>query len=206
MSEEALIQHILANPQDDAARLVYADWLEERSDPRAEFMRTEVNLARAAPDSAEQIALEVRLHELRRTLGTRWAVEMDRHAVPALRIEEIFQIPGKGTVVTGVVECDQLVSGNELLLLGEDLLGHCVVWGVETWYNPRHKTLKGMPAGILLGRTKDLPFAPGMMLYRARLRVRQAAVRRFRQQSSERRRYRLTDLWEGITSFLKGTK
>ena len=38
------VQSIFANPTDPIVRLVYADWLEERSDPRAEFMRLTVAL------------------------------------------------------------------------------------------------------------------------------------------------------------------
>jgi uncharacterized protein (TIGR02996 family) len=37
--EEALIQEILANPNDANARLIYADWLDERNDPRGAYLR-----------------------------------------------------------------------------------------------------------------------------------------------------------------------
>jgi uncharacterized protein (TIGR02996 family) len=44
---EALLRAVLAAPDDDAPRLVYADWLEEHGDPaRAKFIRTQVELAR----------------------------------------------------------------------------------------------------------------------------------------------------------------
>ena len=35
---------ILANPADTTLKLVYADWLQERDDPRAEFVRLQVEL------------------------------------------------------------------------------------------------------------------------------------------------------------------
>lgn len=35
---------ILANPSDTTLKLVYADWLQERDDPRAEFVRLQVQL------------------------------------------------------------------------------------------------------------------------------------------------------------------
>jgi len=41
MDEEALIREVAENPELDAPRMVYADWLEERGDPRAEFLRLE---------------------------------------------------------------------------------------------------------------------------------------------------------------------
>ena len=44
---EALIRSVLASPADDAPRLVYADWLEERGRVEdAEFIRVQIELAR----------------------------------------------------------------------------------------------------------------------------------------------------------------
>ena len=34
MTERDFIVEILANPDDDVPRLIFADWLDERSDPR----------------------------------------------------------------------------------------------------------------------------------------------------------------------------
>lgn len=42
---DAFISTICQAPHEDAPRLVYADWLEERGDPRAEFIRVQVELA-----------------------------------------------------------------------------------------------------------------------------------------------------------------
>ena len=40
MTEEwALLKAILERPDDDARKLVYADWLEEQGDPRSEYLR-----------------------------------------------------------------------------------------------------------------------------------------------------------------------
>ena len=41
---EAFLAAIRANPGDEAPRLVYADWLEERGDPRGEYLRLEHQL------------------------------------------------------------------------------------------------------------------------------------------------------------------
>jgi uncharacterized protein (TIGR02996 family) len=42
---------IIADPADDTARLVAADWLDENGDPdRAEFVRAQVALSRLHPD------------------------------------------------------------------------------------------------------------------------------------------------------------
>jgi uncharacterized protein (TIGR02996 family) len=40
MSEDKVfLQDILASPEDADLRLIYADWLEERADPRSELIR-----------------------------------------------------------------------------------------------------------------------------------------------------------------------
>ena len=45
--EDGLLQGIVANPEDDAPRLVYADWLDERGDAdRAAFIRLQIEVAR----------------------------------------------------------------------------------------------------------------------------------------------------------------
>ncbi|WP_020471097.1 TIGR02996 domain-containing protein [Zavarzinella formosa] len=49
---KALYQSILENPEDDAPRLIYSDWLEEQGDSqRAAFIRAQCELARAEPYS-----------------------------------------------------------------------------------------------------------------------------------------------------------
>jgi uncharacterized protein (TIGR02996 family) len=47
MSDEAaLLEAILANPEDETHLLVYADWLEERGDPRGQNIRANVEMSR----------------------------------------------------------------------------------------------------------------------------------------------------------------
>jgi uncharacterized protein (TIGR02996 family) len=51
---DALLRAICENPDDDAPRLVYADWLDEHGDPRqAEFIRVQIELARG-PAAAQR--------------------------------------------------------------------------------------------------------------------------------------------------------
>jgi uncharacterized protein (TIGR02996 family) len=72
--EQALMQAILEDPEDDLARLVYADWLEENGEQeRAEFIRAQVELARFIGDGSDADALARFLHPL--TLAM---VEWDR--------------------------------------------------------------------------------------------------------------------------------
>jgi uncharacterized protein (TIGR02996 family) len=53
--EEAFLQAIIESPEDDAPRLVYADWLEERGDPRGEFLRLECRL-RSLPEACADLS------------------------------------------------------------------------------------------------------------------------------------------------------
>ena len=39
--DDAFLQAIIEDPDHDAPRLLYADWLEERGDPRGEFIRVQ---------------------------------------------------------------------------------------------------------------------------------------------------------------------
>ena len=56
---DALLAAVLADPDADLPRLVYADWLEERGEAeRAEFIRVQVELARdRGADNTRRIAL-----------------------------------------------------------------------------------------------------------------------------------------------------
>jgi len=48
MTHQDFVEAILAEPSDDAPRLIYADWLEERGNPRGEFIRVQVEMATLA--------------------------------------------------------------------------------------------------------------------------------------------------------------
>jgi len=66
--ERAFIEAIQRDPEDDEARTVYADWLEQRGDPRGEYVRLE----------ALQYTLPRRLAELEATLDPAWLATVGR--------------------------------------------------------------------------------------------------------------------------------
>jgi uncharacterized protein (TIGR02996 family) len=69
---EAFLRAIFESPDDDAPRLVYADWLEENKDPlQAAFVRVQVELAKLARDDPRERGLRARERELWRTVK-RW--------------------------------------------------------------------------------------------------------------------------------------
>src|SRR6478672_7525843 len=76
MLEEAFWQSIQEAPEDDAPRLIYADWLEEQGGAaqtaRAEFIRVQCELARLPEDSDRRAALEKREGALWKKHGKEW--------------------------------------------------------------------------------------------------------------------------------------
>ena len=68
MNEEAgFIAALLAEPDDRTTLLVYADWLDERNDPRGQYLR----------ELTEKWPNQRRLDELRRTLDSDWVNLID---------------------------------------------------------------------------------------------------------------------------------
>ncbi len=76
--DDAFIQAILASPADDVSRLVYADWLEERGDPRGEYLRVELALTAARRQRAKAPELRQRLQELRAKIKRSWLAVFDQ--------------------------------------------------------------------------------------------------------------------------------
>jgi uncharacterized protein (TIGR02996 family) len=76
MNAEAFLAEILASPDDDAPRLVYADWLEERGDEasvaRADFLRLHLALKALAPDHPHRWNGEQELSHLRTGIDADW--------------------------------------------------------------------------------------------------------------------------------------
>lgn len=65
MSEDdALLRTVIDRHGDDTARLVYADWLDDRDDPRGPFLRAEVEWARTRDEDRALRALAANLDPL----------------------------------------------------------------------------------------------------------------------------------------------
>jgi uncharacterized protein (TIGR02996 family) len=71
--EAGFLNAIVADPADDASRLVYADWLADHDRPeQAEFIRGQVQLARDKQDSPLRRALARRMRKLLDDCGEKW--------------------------------------------------------------------------------------------------------------------------------------
>src|SRR5262245_35872343 len=58
--ESGFLRALLDDPDDRAARLIFADWLDERGDPRGAFLRLQTELAAWVPGLKERTALQQR--------------------------------------------------------------------------------------------------------------------------------------------------
>lgn len=87
---------ILAAPDDDAPRLVYADWLQQQNDPRGEFIAVQCELAKLgdAGAQARRRELEAREAELLKANKKKWVGQF-----AGTRIE--YGIPGERLWVKG---------------------------------------------------------------------------------------------------------
>jgi uncharacterized protein (TIGR02996 family) len=87
MHDEAdFLRKLLENPADDATRLVYADWLDERADPesetKSEFLRITARLLEPNRSAGWREARLKELHLLAADLNTDWLAVVSR-----LRVE-----------------------------------------------------------------------------------------------------------------------
>ncbi|MBN9521269.1 TIGR02996 domain-containing protein [bacterium] len=82
----AILDAIVAAPDEDTPRLVYADWCDDNGlAERAEFVRVQVERARLPAWDAAQVPLRLRERELLHRYGEGWLAEMP--AVPGARWE-----------------------------------------------------------------------------------------------------------------------
>jgi uncharacterized protein (TIGR02996 family) len=78
LAEEAFVRAIQEEPDDDAPRRMYADWLEEHNDPRGEYLRLLARLEATDPKSPERRELRARLRELRKSIDPAWRATVAR--------------------------------------------------------------------------------------------------------------------------------
>ncbi len=75
--DRAFLAAIARDPADDTARLVYADWLDDRDDPRGPFVRLHAALRSAGPDHIDRVPAEDELGRLRVGLDPAWLAAVE---------------------------------------------------------------------------------------------------------------------------------
>jgi uncharacterized protein (TIGR02996 family) len=109
--EEALLrQAVLDAPDDDAPRLVYADWLIDRGDARGEFIRLQIEQARLPNEHSD------RWNELNELIATLWKanrVEMAGELAPYAKAQWHFR---RGFVEAVAMTATQFAKDGDRLL------------------------------------------------------------------------------------------
>ena len=76
--DRAFLDQIFDHPEDQSVRLVYADWLEERGDPRGELLRLRGELASLSEKDRCRAKLRQRERELTAACDEDWLVLLER--------------------------------------------------------------------------------------------------------------------------------
>jgi uncharacterized protein (TIGR02996 family) len=74
--EDGFLRSIAQRPEDDTNRLVFADWLEERGDWRAGFLRLACALRGVAGEKEHYSAIETCWRELQQALDHTWGASV----------------------------------------------------------------------------------------------------------------------------------
>jgi uncharacterized protein (TIGR02996 family) len=104
--EKALLAAITAHPLDDAPRLVFADWLDERGGKgnaaRAEFIRVQCERELLPPSDPRYPALEKREKSLLKAWKARWLAPLGKRK-PDVEFSRGFPVPAlKNRTVNGL--------------------------------------------------------------------------------------------------------
>lgn len=75
---QGFLEAILEQPEDDATRLIFADWLEEQNDPRGEFIRVQCERARLPAWDRRWVLLKWREQALLDAYGHLWRADLPR--------------------------------------------------------------------------------------------------------------------------------
>jgi uncharacterized protein (TIGR02996 family) len=84
---------IAAHPDDEDLRLVFADWLEDNDDWRAEYVRLDCTLRTLPPNEARPTDLQARWQELRSRLSPSWLAVLGRSVLENCENRFLFQCP-----------------------------------------------------------------------------------------------------------------
>jgi len=127
--ESTFLEGIKANPEDLFLRQVYADWLEERGDPRSEYLRVDGDLQQlmaslASSDSAKEEKirqLRSRLKKLAKSLLAEWVAIFDALRPQLFRCRACQKvISGKDAIDTNPANYTKMKSTRYCRLCYED--------------------------------------------------------------------------------------
>jgi uncharacterized protein (TIGR02996 family) len=143
MHEEIPFLRAIANdPHDDALRLVYADWLQERGDPRAEYLRLEVELQGLPIGTTDRkAALKKQIGDLQPQLDGSWEARLSwlRNLPQGVRLDLRLLREGRGLIDVrgGQEDTVLLVEGKPVALNWDDCRGSVGQYLVFTGHTGR---------------------------------------------------------------------
>lgn len=170
--DDPFVRAMLADPENDAPRLIYADWLEERSDPRGEYLRLQCYLASLDRTDPQFDRLVGRFRELLRQISPRWRAAVCRSKVEGCRFSELGcpnrwdkLRPTNDSSVRYCATCREEVyycySIREAFQLVDR--GRCVVIDIA---EPRHEgDLRGFELHLEEDEQHDNEFEPGSLVF-----------------------------------------
>jgi uncharacterized protein (TIGR02996 family) len=109
MDERELFAAVARAPEDAALRMVYADWLEQAGDRRADFVRAHLELAPLPPDYPDRLVREAALAKLRVGLEASWlaVIEQERDARRGEAYNcNCFEPNARGQMRVGAFHCE----------------------------------------------------------------------------------------------------
>lgn len=107
-------QEILESPEIDQPRLVYADWLEERGDPRGEFVRVQCELAGLEEGERKQ-TLRKQEKQLLRAHRVQWEAEFEKIPVSKVSFHRGFANSASITAKQFLTAGDRIFKAMPLL-------------------------------------------------------------------------------------------
>jgi uncharacterized protein (TIGR02996 family) len=118
----AFLQAIKEQPDDDTPRLILADWLEERGDPRGELLRLQVTLAHLIPGTKAWWERHGREEELRKRHEKEWLGDLAAlvRSWTCERASRHGKTPSRGTTRGPVCLCGMRGSTQQGLVAGRD--------------------------------------------------------------------------------------
>jgi uncharacterized protein (TIGR02996 family) len=140
---DAFLQAVLAEPDDDAPRLIYADWLEERGDPRGAFIRLQCALERIGPTDQARPDLEDEADDLLHQHEEEWTAPLQR-------------IASEWRFRRGFVE-EATVTGDEFLTRGDDLFNAFPIIRLRIRLNRGQAAAVALSPHLAMLRALDVP-------------------------------------------------
>jgi uncharacterized protein (TIGR02996 family) len=124
----AFLRAIRAQPDDDTARLAFADWLDERGDPLGEFIRVQMELEpeRYRIDNPRAAELHRREDELLRAHGDDWITTNDLLTNP----NDFGPVFRRGLPDSAYLSLDTFLKNGEAIFAAYPTLREVALYGV----------------------------------------------------------------------------